>query len=185
MSRIYLMVYNLVAALGWGYLLFKIANGMQGGANGKQLWQSIRLPLIFVQSSAILEVFHSLLGLVRSPLLPTILQVGSRLFCLWIYMVPSNGANGHWSLYLCVASWALVEIPRYLFYCAAVSTPGKPVNSLLFWLRYNLFIILYPSGISGELFQMYNAFGGIGSATLFQRFVIFHILLKVTNIYKV
>ena len=132
MSRMYLMLYNLAAAFGWGYLLFKIANGMQSGLSGKELWNTIGTALIFVQTSAVLEIFHSLLGFVRSPLIPTVLQVGSRLFVLWFYMVPSNGANGHWSLYLCVASWALVEIPRYLFYFATLSSSGKPVNSLLF-----------------------------------------------------
>jgi len=49
--------------------------------------------------------------------------------------------------------WALVEVPRYLFYVAALvtgdATKGTPYP--LFWLRYSLFAVLYPTGISGEL----------------------------------
>jgi very-long-chain (3R)-3-hydroxyacyl-CoA dehydratase len=37
----------------------------------------------FVQSAAVLEVLHVLLGLVRSPLPTTTVQVASRLFSVW------------------------------------------------------------------------------------------------------
>lgn len=47
----------------------------------------------------------------------------------------------------------MVEVPRYLFYVAAIlsgdATKGTPFH--LFWLRYSLFAILYPTGICGEL----------------------------------
>ena len=52
-----------------------------------------------------------------------------------------------------IFSWALVEVPRYLFYVTAIvtgdATKGTPYP--LFWLRYSLFAVLYPTGISGEL----------------------------------
>jgi very-long-chain (3R)-3-hydroxyacyl-CoA dehydratase len=37
----------------------------------------------FVQSVAVLEVLHVLLGLIRSPLQTTLMQVSSRLFLVW------------------------------------------------------------------------------------------------------
>lgn len=49
-------------------------------------------------------------------------------------------------------SWALVEVPRYAFY--AMNLLGS-VPYPLFWLRYSLFAILYPTGITGELGCMY------------------------------
>jgi hypothetical protein len=36
-----------------------------------------------------------------------------------------------------------VEVPRYLFYAAGLV--GSRVPGWLFFLRYNLFIVLYPS----------------------------------------
>jgi hypothetical protein len=52
-----------------------------------------------------------------------------------------------------ILSWSLVEIFRYMFYAAALvtgdSTKGTPFP--LFWLRYSLFAILYPTGITGEV----------------------------------
>ena len=40
-----------------------------------------------------------------------------------------------------------MEVPRYLFY--ACNLFMKKVPTPLFFLRYNLFMALYPSGISG------------------------------------
>jgi hypothetical protein len=45
-----------------------------------------------------------------------------------------------------------VEVPRYLFYVRA-QFPGE-MPYVLFFLRYSLFMILYPTGISGEWMQM-------------------------------
>ena len=55
-----------------------------------------------------------------------------------------------------VGSWALVEVPRYLY--LAVNTACKSADMQPPWmlhaLRYNLFMLLYPSGISGEYMQV-------------------------------
>ncbi len=40
-----------------------------------------------------------------------------------------------------------MEVPRYIFY--AVNLYADTVPAPLFFLRYNLFIVLYPTGISG------------------------------------
>ena len=52
-------------------------------------------------------------------------------------------------------SWGLVEVPRYLYYFAnevAVVVPGW-----LHFLRYNLFTVLYPAGITGEVACLWAA----------------------------
>ena len=58
-----------------------------------------------------------------------------------------------------ILSWSLVEVPRYLFYLTALitgdATKGTPYP--LFWLRYSLFAVLYPTGISGELSVFFSA----------------------------
>lgn len=47
-----------------------------------------------------------------------------------------------------IASWGLVEVPRYLFY--ALNLLDR-VPSWLFFLRYHFFMILYPSGFVAEI----------------------------------
>ena len=109
-----------------------------------------------VQTAAFLEIVHAAIGLVSSPVVTVALQVSSRLLLVWCYSRVYSSAQTDWSLYLMVISWSLVEVPRYLFYVYAqfksIETPYA-----LFWLRYSLFMLLYPTGISGEVLQMYSS----------------------------
>jgi len=56
---------------------------------------------------------------------------------------------------MCLA-WCLVEIPRYTFYAVNLV---MEVPFFLKWIRYSLFYILYPMGITGELCCIYNSLG--------------------------
>jgi very-long-chain (3R)-3-hydroxyacyl-CoA dehydratase len=51
-------------------------------------------------------------------------------------------------------SWGIVEVPRYTFY--AMNLIGQ-VPSFLLFLRYHLFMVLYPSGVAGEVLCMLSA----------------------------
>ena len=78
--------------------------------------------------------------------------VFSRILLLWGYANPCPVAQQSWSIKLMVMSWSLVEVPRYLFYL--VKLLNIPMPTWLLFLRYNLFIVLYPTGISGNSFCM-------------------------------
>lgn len=121
-------------------------------------WTTIEKTLKFSQTAALLEIVHSMLGLVRSPVMTTTLQgilyrfkswlVFSRIMLLWGYANPCPDAQQSWSIKLMVLSWSLVEVPRYLFYLFKLLNISMP--TWLLFLRYNLFIVLYPTGISGR-----------------------------------
>ena len=153
--QVYLIAYNGASALGWAYVLFLTAVAYSRGDPASALWGAVGAPLTYVQTAAALEVVHSLTGLVNSPAGTAFMQVFSRLWLVWGYARAFPECQGHWSLYLMVAAWALVEVPRYLFYVFS-QFKGAPVPAWLFWLRYSLFIVLYPSGITGEVLQMYT-----------------------------
>jgi very-long-chain (3R)-3-hydroxyacyl-CoA dehydratase len=54
-----------------------------------------------------------------------------------------------------VGAWAAVEVPRYLFYtCELLLGKGTSPYALA-WLRYSLFVVLYPLGIAGEVGCLY------------------------------
>ena len=57
------------------------------------MWATVGPVLSVVQSLAALEIAHSLLGFVRSPLFATFIQVGSRLLLVWAYSVPTAAAG--------------------------------------------------------------------------------------------
>lgn len=150
--RAYLTLYNVLSAAGWGYVLYLALENLKSGGTPAEAWANLGLPLTVVQSTMALEIFHALLGLVRSPVFVTFMQVTSRLVVVWgaTYWLPA--CQEHWSLYLIVVSWAIVEIVRYSFYASNLVTGTTPFP--LFWLRYSLFMVLYPTGITGEVVQL-------------------------------
>lgn len=58
-----------------------------------------------------------------------------------------------------ILSWSLVEIFRYMFYVFGTISgdSNKKTPYPLFWLRYSLFAVLYPTGITGELTVFFAA----------------------------
>lgn len=145
--KAWLLLYNLASAVGWAYVAFIVFASLVAKQSAEELWEQVGTPLIVVQSAAALEIVHSLLRWVRSPLFTTVMQVGSRLWLVWVFTAQCKECQQHWSLYLMAGSWALVEVPRYLFYAANLVMKRVPYP--LFFLRYNLFMVLYPSGITG------------------------------------
>ena len=93
LSDMYLVLYNSACALGWALVLFLAVPTLLPTPTLSSLASFYSLPgtesipalatvLFFVQSAAILEVLHPMLGLVRSPVLVTAMQVSSRLVAL-------------------------------------------------------------------------------------------------------
>lgn len=159
-STIYLILYNLSCCAGWaGVLALGFKTVLDGMSSPLDALSSVydndtQLPTIlyYVQTAALLEIVHAAVGLVRSPLFVTTMQVGSRIAALFA-IVNSPMSQDQFGAGLMVLSWALVEVPRYLFYVSALITGDatKKTPYPLFWLRYSLFAVLYPTGITGEL----------------------------------
>jgi hypothetical protein len=75
------------------------------------------------------------------------------------YLDLTNHRLAQWGAGLMILSWSMVEVPRYAFYLAAIVTGDatKKTPYPLFWFRYSLFAILYPTGIVGELTVFFAA----------------------------
>lgn len=167
----YLIVYNLSCCIGWTLILLSAVQTLirddslslaDAYANTTIHVSGFAIPLgqlLFVtQSAALLEIAHAAVGLVRSPVMVTAMQVFSRIVAL-VAVTFSKNAQNQWGAGVMILSWSVVEIFRYLFYAFALiggdSTKRTPYP--LFWLRYSLFAILYPTGITGELTCFYSA----------------------------
>ena len=164
--KAYLLLYNLTCLVSWSWVLFLCVHHFILSAPTATIsptplqiqlqtfYPHVSSALYFAQSLALLEILHSLTGLVRAGLLSTLLQVVSRLFLVWgiVYQVPVARTTP--SFTTMVLAWALVEVPRYLFYCLNLMQDSS-IPYALTWLRYSLFIVLYPMGISSELLTSY------------------------------
>ncbi|KAK9463625.1 tyrosine phosphatase-like protein [Lipomyces oligophaga] len=148
----YLVLYNTISAFFWFAVLLRVLLimpilGPENVAGG--VCDFAR----YVQTGAVLEIVHSAIGLVRSPIFTTVMQVFSRLLLTWgvTWLFPRSGAKtlAFSTMLIC---WSITEIIRYSFY--ASSLRGSP-SKWLVWLRYNTFFVLYPAGVSSELLVIY------------------------------
>ncbi|VDM30783.1 unnamed protein product [Hydatigera taeniaeformis] len=132
---VYLAAYNLVQLLG--YVFIHIFNTFS--------WSFV---LLIFQTLAILEIVHAFLRLVKSSPMATAIQISSRLLILWGVLYMYSEVCIH--LQMMLVSWCLADITRYLYYFLS-SFMEAP--RLLTIFRYNLFLVLYPTGIAVSFFS--------------------------------
>lgn len=146
--KAYLLAYNAACGAGWLFCLIQASLMCYAGATYEQVYAYIGPVLLASQTAMLLEIVHSALGLVPSPVGTVAMQVMSRIFIVWGQLYPVPQCQADWSLGLIVFSWGITEVVRYTFYF--LSLIGE-VPFPVFYLRYSLFMVLYPSGISGEI----------------------------------
>eukprot|EP00026_Physarum_polycephalum_P017898 Phypoly_transcript_19274.p1 GENE.Phypoly_transcript_19274~~Phypoly_transcript_19274.p1 ORF type:complete len:230 (+),score=20.27 Phypoly_transcript_19274:26-691(+) len=147
LKNVYLVAYNFIQAIGWLYILVQVIQHAVKPNPNETLWDKVGLAVSIFQNAAILEIFHSMFGIVKAPMFTTLVQVFSRVALVFITNnVPD--VEKHWILTVMLLSWSLTEVVRYTFYGANLL--GN-VPFIIGWLRYTLFIILYPTGVSGEI----------------------------------
>ncbi|KXL51183.1 MAG: hypothetical protein FE78DRAFT_136335, partial [Acidomyces sp. 'richmondensis'] len=147
-SNFYLIIYNSVSALLWSVALGRTLLG--ASVNGyDQVYAEIGTFTKWTQTLAGLEVLHALIGLVRAPLLTTLMQVASRYLLVWgiVNIFPQTASHSLAYTTMLIA-WSTTEIIRYSYF--ALNLAYGKVPGLLTWLRYNTFFVLYPLGISSE-----------------------------------
>ncbi|CEJ89402.1 hypothetical protein VHEMI05246 [[Torrubiella] hemipterigena] len=157
----YLVVYNALSAAAWSIVLYKTALTWYTSGH-QEVFFEVGEWTKWTQTAAALEILHSLLGVVRSPVLTTVMQVSSRFLLVWgiVHPYPFVSAAPTYSSML--IAWSVTEVIRYSFFATAIlgMCPG-----VLLWLRYNTFFILYPVGIFSEvsLIWLTTKIGGLES----------------------
>jgi hypothetical protein len=94
MRIVYLTLYNLFGLAGWGFILFTVLT-MAGEGRLKRLWDEHEWTVKVVQGAAVLEIAHAGLGLVRSPMSRTFIQVSraaSRAYCCAVAAAPRRSS---------------------------------------------------------------------------------------------
>uniref|UniRef100_A0A0D9Y3A4 Very-long-chain (3R)-3-hydroxyacyl-CoA dehydratase n=1 Tax=Oryza glumipatula TaxID=40148 RepID=A0A0D9Y3A4_9ORYZ len=133
------------------------------------VYAAIERHLLFAQTAAIMEILHSILGLVRSPVSSTLPQITGRLFITWGILWSFPETHSHilvtpliisWSITESITSWKIyynsLQVIRYSFFGIKESFGFTP--SWLLWLRYSTFIVCYPVGMVSEVGLIYIAF---------------------------
>lgn len=148
-KRGYLFMYNLVQFLGfsWIFVNMTVRLFILGQDSFYDTFHSTADMMYFCQMMAVLEVVNPLLGLVRTAFLPALLQVTGRNVILFVIFGCLDEMQSKAVVFFVFYFWSCIEIFRYPFYMLGViGTDWK----LLTWLRYSLWIPLYPLGTIAE-----------------------------------
>ena len=166
LSKTYLLLYNSAQFSGWTYLLVRSAPlllpalfpGSSTASSSSALFSAVWVPLSLFQTSAVLEVLHAALGLVRSNPILTAFQLFSRVVITWVVLGHFPEGQSCRGLPLLLLAWEVTEVVRYSYYSLALL---DSVPHMLTWMRYSLFIILYPMGVTGELWCAISCLGTV------------------------
>ncbi|XP_008784525.2 very-long-chain (3R)-3-hydroxyacyl-CoA dehydratase PASTICCINO 2A [Phoenix dactylifera] len=153
-KRIYLSIYNWTVFVGWVQVLYFALKALKESGH-TAVYDAVERPLQLAQTAAVMEIFHGLVGLVRSPVTATLPQIGSRLFVTWGILWSFPETRQHLLVSSLVISWSITEIIRYSFFGMKEALGFTP--SWFLWLRYSTFLILYPTGITSEVGLIYTA----------------------------
>ncbi|CAG8442891.1 4683_t:CDS:2, partial [Ambispora gerdemannii] len=151
----YLVLYNAVSWAGWTYLLAQtVLELVKNQGDYTKSYDNVGVLLKFVQTIALLEVFHVVVGLVKSPLMTTIIQVTSRLFLVWGIVDLFPEVRTHWAFTTMTIAWSVTETVRYAYYGFNL-LDIQPAS--LIWARYTFFFVLYPLGAGSEAILIYQS----------------------------
>ncbi|KAL5002269.1 tyrosine phosphatase-like protein [Aspergillus recurvatus] len=166
-ARIYLLLYNSINALLWLHILITVLTTHFQDFNATflpTLYTTLEPQARWTQTLAVAEIFHAATGLTRSPVFTTFTQIFARSVQVWAinYGFPSVTALSR-AYPAMLFAWSVADAVRYSYFVVLLA--GFHVPSVLRWLRYSLFIVLYPIGITAEWWLMYSA-AGVTSSSL-------------------
>nr|XP_009797992.1 PREDICTED: very-long-chain (3R)-3-hydroxyacyl-CoA dehydratase PASTICCINO 2A-like isoform X2 [Nicotiana sylvestris] len=85
------------------------------------VYDAVEKPLLFAQTAAFLEILHSLVGLVRSPISATLPQISSRLYVTWGILWSFPEVRTHILVSSLAISWCITEVSLTYSYTTIVS----------------------------------------------------------------
>ncbi|CAH3033266.1 unnamed protein product [Pocillopora meandrina] len=152
----YLVVYNLMQGGLYLYitsvLLYKAI--FQGTDAFSEAYDSVSDVLASCQLAAFLEVIHPMVGIVKTGVLAPFMQVFGRNLVLFLVVVANKELHKLTAVYGLFIVWSLIEVVRYPFYASEIL--GIRIEPLM-WLRYTLWIPLYPLGVLFEVTLIWKA----------------------------
>ncbi|KAL1612779.1 hypothetical protein SLS60_001008 [Paraconiothyrium brasiliense] len=159
----YLTFYNIVFAALWFTAGITALIFVSFGSSRFEIFDEIEPLVRWIQTLTLVEVVHAAVGLVKSPVSTTAIQVFTRVIQVWMiwYSFPESTASSQAFLILLLA-WSAADSIRYL--CLAMNLHGKAPKPLV-WLRYTMFYPLYPIGIGAEWWLMYRSIEPAGKVS--------------------
>uniref|UniRef100_A0A2K5JNL4 Very-long-chain (3R)-3-hydroxyacyl-CoA dehydratase n=1 Tax=Colobus angolensis palliatus TaxID=336983 RepID=A0A2K5JNL4_COLAP len=145
----YLFMYNLVQFLGfsWIFVNLTVRFCILGKESFYDTFHTVADMMYFCQMLAVVETINAAIGVTTSPVLPSLIQLLGRNFILFIIFGTMEEMQNKAVVFFVFYLWSAIEIFRYSFYMLTCIDMDWKV---LTWLRYTLWIPLYPLGCLAE-----------------------------------
>ncbi|CAD6996939.1 unnamed protein product [Ceratitis capitata] len=148
-KKVYMVFYNLAQFIGYLYIL--IVMGLMYYRDGimsmPKTYESVGNAMKFCQLLQYLEVLHPIFGYTKGSALMPFFQVSGRNFILFFMVEMEERMQTKPVIFYVFVIWSIVEVIRYPYY---LSNIFNLEIRLLTWLRYTIWIPLYPMGILCE-----------------------------------
>ncbi|KAF6037366.1 PTPLAD1 [Bugula neritina] len=142
----YLFSYSLFHVIAYSFILVKVIIGIFT-TEDYNAFEDVGTVLIIAQLFSFLEVVHPILGLVKSSFVSPLIQTCGRNFILLVVIWNEPRIHGSSFVSYLVLFWSLADVIRHPFYM--LTSMGLSLNFLT-WLRYTMWIPLYPLGTGCE-----------------------------------
>nr|KAF6500310.1 3-hydroxyacyl-CoA dehydratase 3 [Molossus molossus] len=145
----YLFMYNLVQFLGfsWMFVNMTVRFFILGKESFYDTFHTMADMMYFCQMLAVVETINAAIGVTKSPVIPSVLQLFGRNFILFIIFGTMEEMQNKAVVFFVFYIWSTIEIFRYPFYMLSCIDMDWKV---LTWLRYTVWIPLYPLGCLAE-----------------------------------
>lgn len=148
-KKVYMVFYNLCQFVGYTYVLLvmSVLYYRDGPDSMSKIYETVGNPLKFCQLLQYLEVLHPIFGYTKGGPLVPFFQVTGRNFVLFLMITLEPRMQTKPVVFYIFCIWSLVEVVRYPYY---ITQMFESNIGLLTWLRYTIWIPLYPMGILCE-----------------------------------
>ncbi|XP_006886713.1 PREDICTED: very-long-chain (3R)-3-hydroxyacyl-[acyl-carrier protein] dehydratase 3 isoform X2 [Elephantulus edwardii] len=149
MKKGYLFMYNLVQFLGfsWIFVNLTVRFFILGKESFYDTFHTVADMMYFCQMLAAVETINAAIGVTKSPVMPSLIQLLGRNFILFIIFGTLEEMQNTAVVFFVFYLWSTIEVFRYPFYMLACIDMDWKV---LTWLRYSVWIPLYPLGCLAE-----------------------------------
>ena len=118
------------------------------------VYETCRTTLMTFQLLSFAEVMHAAMGVTKSPTSAALMQWAGRTHCLKCALDSVRSSHGTPAATALILAWAMTEVIRYPSYVGSLVGVNP---KWLTWLRYTVFVPLYPLGAGAEMKLMYDA----------------------------
>ncbi|XP_077283638.1 3-hydroxyacyl-CoA dehydratase 2 isoform X2 [Arctopsyche grandis] len=148
-KKVYLICYNLFQFIGFLYVLcvMTVRYSKYDVESMVSTYEHVGSAMKFLQLMQFLEIMHPLFGYTKGGVLQPFFQITGRAIILFAMIETEPRMQVKPVVFYLFIIWSSIEIVRYPYY---ITQLYKRDIYLLTWLRYSLWIPLYPLGIICE-----------------------------------